>query len=138
MNISEEKDEKLKGDKLDLLFGRQREVESKWAVVEGFPERFVFGKIENLHLPETCKFIQQNILWRLSEEVHELSVALKNGKNWRQSKYLTDVNEALDEVADIGIYFINVCMAMGIEPDHLTQIMLKKMKVNEKRIESKY
>lgn len=138
MNISEHKDEKIEGDKLDLLFNRQREVESKWASIEGFPERLVFGKLENLHSPEICKHIQQNILWRMTEEVHELSVALKNGKNWRKAKYFTDVNEALDELADIYIYAINLCFAMGIDPKMLTQTILKKIKVNEQRITSKY
>jgi len=138
MNISQEKDEKIKGDKLDAIFKRQQEVEKRWAEIEGFPERLVFGKIENLHHPEVCKFIQQNILWRLTEEVHELSVALKNGKNWRQSKYFTDVNEALDELADIYIYSVNLSLAMGVDPEMLAQTILKKIKVNEKRIESKY
>lgn len=138
MDISELKDVKLEKDLLSQMFAKQEEVEKKFASVEGFKEHLVFGKIENLHLPEVCRHINDNILWRLTQEVHEAVVALKNGKTWRQSKYFTDVNEYLDEVADVMIYFINLCLASGIDPKHLTQIVLKKIEVNRKRIESKY
>jgi len=125
-------------DKLDLIFETQLEAEKTFALVEGFPERFVFGKLENLNHPEICKHIQQNILWRLTEEIHELSIALKNGKNWRQSKYFTDINEALDELADIQLYVTNLCFAMGVDQKMLTEIVLKKIQVNLARIRSKY
>ena len=138
MNISEQQEQKLEGDLLQLMFQKQTEIEKLFAVVEKFPESLVLGKLENLHLPETCKHIQQNILWRMTEEIHELSVALKNGKNWRQTHYYTDLNEALDEVADVMIYFINLCLAAGISPDLLTQSVLKKINVNLQRIKSKY
>lgn len=138
MDISEIKDQKLEGDLLKLLFEKQSEVEKKFAVVEGFKEHLVFGKIDNLHSPEVCKHINDNILWRMTQEIHEAVVALKNGKTWRQSKYFTDVNEYLDEVADIMIYFINLCLASGIEPEKLTQIVLKKIRVNFDRISTKY
>lgn len=138
MNISEKKPEKITGDLLFKMFERQAEVEKKFGVIEGFPERLLFGKLENLHHPEVCKHINDNILWRMTQEIHEAVVALKNAKTWRQSKYLTDVNEYLDEVADIQIYFINLCLASGIDPTLLAQTVLKKIAVNEDRIRTKY
>ena len=138
MNISEQNDQQIEGDLLETLFKKQKEVEELFSRIEGIPERLAFGKLENLHLPETCKYIQTNILWRLTEEIHELSVALRNGKNWRKAKYFTDLNEALDEVADVMIYFVNLCLAMGITPEKLTEIVLKKIRVNYDRIKSKY
>jgi hypothetical protein len=72
------------------------------------------------------------------QEINEAVVALRNAKTWRKSKYFTDVNEYLDEVADIFIYFVNACLASGITPEHLAQIVMKKIKVNEERIRSKY
>lgn len=138
MNISEKEKIKFTTDLLKSLFELQTLAEKEFAVVEGFPERLVFGKIENLHHPETCKHINDNILWRLTQEIHEAVVALRNAKTWRQTKYLTDVNEYLDEVADIGIYFINLCLASGIDAEMLAQIIAKKILVNKERIRSKY
>jgi len=129
---------KLPDKLLEGIFEKQSEVEKEFGIIEGFPERLLFGKLENLHLPEVCKHVQQNILWRMTEEIHELSVALRNGKNWRKAKYFTDLNEALDEVADVMIYFVNLCLAMGITPEKLTEIVLKKIRVNYDRIKSKY
>jgi len=138
MDISQERDERIEGDQLEVMFSRQTEVEKLFAHVEGVPERLVFGKLENLHLPEVCRHINDEILWRIVQEVNEAVVALRNGKTWRQTKYFTDVNEYLDEVADIMIYFINLCLASGISAEKLTQTVLKKIKVNEKRFKSKY
>ena len=139
MNISEKKNKV--DDKKDLLiqmFEKQAEVEKDFAIVEGFPERLIFGKLENLHHPEVCKHINDNILWRMVQEIIEATIALKNAKTWRKAKYFTDVHEYLDEVADIMIYFINLCYASGIDPKLLTDSVLKKIEVNQDRIRSKY
>lgn len=138
MDISEIKQQKISGDLLKAIFQKQAEVEKEFGLVEGIPERLLFGKIENLHLPEVCRHINDNIYWRMVQEINEAVVALKNAKTWRQTKYFTDVNEYLDEVADIMIYFINACLASGIDAETLAQTVLKKIAVNEKRIKSKY
>jgi len=139
MNI---KDEPIKADpKKDLLiqmFKAQEEVEKKFGEIEGFPTRLLFGDGKNLHSPEVCKHINNNIFWRMIQEINEAVVALNNAKTWRQTKYFTDINEYYDEVADIMIYFINACFASGIDPELLATLVLKKIKVNEKRIKSKY
>ena len=139
MNISEHKIEVDESkDLLVQMFEAQEEVEKEFAIVEGFPERLIFGKLENLHHPEVCRHINDNIFWRLVQEINEAVVALKNAKTWRKAKYFTDVNEYLDEVADIMIYFINLCHASGIDPKLLTESVLKKIEVNRDRIRSKY
>lgn len=138
MNISQEEKQTVDGDSLEFLFKKQSIVEEDFAVIEGIPQRLIDGKIENLHLQETAEHIDNKILWRIVKETLEASVALKNAKSWRQTQYLTDVNEYLDEVADIMIYFINLCLASGISAEMLTQIVLKKIEVNRKRILSKY
>ena len=125
-------------DLLLQMFEKQKEVEKDFAIVEGFPERLIFGKLENLHHPEVCAHINDKILWRMVQEIIEATIALKNAKTWRQTKYMTDVNEYLDEVADIMIYFINVCLASGIDPNLLTTSVLRKIEVNRDRIRSKY
>jgi hypothetical protein len=125
-------------DLLEQMFEKQTEVEKKFALVEGIPERLAFGKLENLHHPEVCQHINDRILWRMVQEINEAVVALRNAKTWRQSKYLTDLNEYLDEVADIQIYFINLCLASGIDPKLLTTTVLKKIAVNHERVRSKY
>lgn len=125
-------------DLLKQVFNAQSEVEKDFAIVEGFPERLIFGKLENLHHPEVCRHINDNIFWRMVQEINEAVVALKNAKTWRKAKYFTDVNEYLDEVADIYIYFINACLASGISPELLTETVLKKIEVNHERIRSKY
>jgi molybdopterin-guanine dinucleotide biosynthesis protein len=139
MDINEKQVELEPGkDLLIQMFEKQSEVEKDFAIVEGFPERLIFGKIENLHHPEVCRHINDNILWRMVQEINEAVVALKNAKTWRQSKYMTDVNEFLDELADIHIYFINLCLASGVSPELLTEVVLKKIQVNHDRIRSKY
>lgn len=139
MNISEKNEQVTEGvDLLIQMFDKQREVESKFAKVEGVPERLVFGKLENLHHPEVCRYLSEQNFWRLIQEVNEAVVALKNAKRWRQTNYAIDVQEYLDEIADIMIFFINVCMASGIDPKMLTQIVLNKIAVNEDRVTTKY
>lgn len=139
MNISEKRTSHKKGHDLLLqMFDAQREAEKEFAIVEGFPERFIFGKLENLHHPDVCLHINDQILWRMVQEIVEATIALKNAKTWRRAKYFTDVNEYLDEVADIMIYFINLCFASGIDPEKLTDTVLKKIEVNLDRIRSKY
>lgn len=138
MNISEIQSPKLEGDKLEQLFRTQKIIEQQFANIEGFPSRLIFGKQKNLHLPETCHHITNNILWRMTQEIHEAVIALRNAKTWRQTTYFTDINEYYDEIADIFIYFINLCFASGISPSELTEMTLKKMVINRRRIESKY
>lgn len=140
MDISEIKEEKIPEgiDLLSLIFERQTEVEKLFANIEGVPEHLAFGKVDNLNLPEVCRHINDNIIWRIVQEANEAVVALRNGKTWRKTKYFTDVHEYLDEVADIMIYFVNLCLASGIDPKQLTQIVLKKIKVNKDRIVTKY
>ena len=138
MNINEEKDIKFDTDLLKSLFKLQSAAERDFAIVEGFPERLVFGKLENLNHPETAAHIDNKILWRIVKETLEASVALQNSKAWRQTYYLTDVNEYLDEVADIMIYTLTLCLASGIDSKLLAQIVAKKILINRKRIESKY
>lgn len=138
MNISQKKEIEVKGDHLVAMFDKQSQAEKEFGIIEGFPERLIFGKLENLHHPDVCQHINNNVLWRMTQEIHEAVIALRNAKKWRQTKYLTDVNEYLDEVADIMIYFINLCLASGIDYEMLTQIVLKKIDVNIDRIRSKY
>lgn len=139
MDISEKNVQiDTKKDLLVQIFEHQAEVEKKFALVEGIPERLAFGRIENLHHPEICQHINDRILWRMVQEINEAVVALRNAKQWRQTNYATDVNEYLDEVSDILIYFINLCLASGITPQLLTQIVLNKISVNQDRISSKY
>lgn len=124
-------------DLLVQMFEKQTDVEKEFGVVEGVPERLLFGKLEHISSPETCKYLHE-ILWRMTCEIHELAVATKNAKTWRQSKYLLDANEMLDEVADVSIYLMNFCLAAGITPEKLTEIVLKKIEVNRQRIKTKY
>lgn len=138
MNISEVMIHNIRGDKLDAMFNEQKEVEKLFAEVEGFKRDLVFGKLEALHHPEVCRHITDNILWRMTQEIHEAVIALRNAKTWRKTKYFTDINEYLDEVADIMIYFLNLCFASGIDSKLLTETVLKKIKVNRMRIQSKY
>ena len=123
---------------LEQMFLAQSKAEIEFGIVEGVPERLVFGKLENLHHSEVCGHINDKILWRMVQEINEAVVALRNAKSWRQSKYATDLNEYLDEVADIMIYFLNLCLASGIDSKLLTETVLKKIQVNLDRIRSKY
>jgi metal-dependent hydrolase (beta-lactamase superfamily II) len=138
MDISEQKNIKITGDLLQRLFAEQEKVEKIFAEIEGVPKHLFKGKLENLIHPDVCRHITDNILWRMVQEINEAVVALKNGKTWRQTKYFTDVNEYLDEVADIFIYFMNLCLASGISHKDLAQIVLKKINVNKQRFNSKY
>ncbi len=138
MDIDDKKVKLSSEDLLKQMFAKQIEVEKEFAQVEGVPERLAFGKLENLHHPEVCGHINDRILWRMVQEIIEATIALKNAKTWRQAKYMTDVNEYLDEIADIMIYFINLCLASGISEEKLTETVLKKILVNHSRIKSKY
>lgn len=130
-------------DLLVQMFDQQRINEELFQPIEAKKDQIwskenVFGTLEGLHTKERCKFINEQIVFRLIQEACELTVALKNAKTWRQAEYFTDVNEALDEVADIFIYTMNICLAMGIDPKLLTEKVMTKINVNRERILSKY
>ena len=126
MDIAEETIKPKKGqDLLKQIFESQAIVEKEFGKVEGIPERLLFGNAKNLHLPETCRHINDNIFWRMVQEINEAVVALRNAKTWRQTTYFTDINEYYDEIADIMIYFINACLASGIDPDPTASVATK-------------
>jgi len=71
------------------------------------------------------------------EELMELSNKMKL-RPWVQTEYIPDINEIYDELADSYLMFLLVCISLGVSPEKLTEIALKKIEVNRFRRETKY
>ena len=83
---------------------------------------------------------QKKIKWTiycLTEELYELANILKN-RPWVQTEIEVDINKLYDELADTTIFFIVLCQQLGVTPEMLADIVIRKVIVNEHRINSKY
>jgi len=71
------------------------------------------------------------------EELFELANALKN-RPWVKSEYVVDVNRLYDELADAMLFILLLAHQLGLNPDSLADVLMRKVVVNEFRIRSKY
>lgn len=112
----------LANDMLITLFDRQLELQVS-----------AFGiNPSALTLEQRCEFID----WNLTAIVQEIGEARDEiaWKPWAKDRYqfINEV-ELIGEMVDVLHFFINVCLALGVEPDTLLHRYLDKRAVNEQR-----
>lgn len=117
-------------DKLECLFGEIR------SLAEKFNEIYDSELKVNIYTKEGQKKLKWTILCA-AEELFELANCLKN-RPWMQTEYEVDINQIYDELADTFNFLILLCLQLGLDPDKLVDIVLRKVIVNEFRIRSKY
>ena len=124
--------ERLKkyGDLLKALYG---EVES---LNKLYSDVYDTSPSVNIYSKEGQKKIKWTI-YCLTEELYELANILKN-RPWVQTEVEIDINKLYDELADTTIFFIVLCQQLGVTPEMLVDIVIRKVIVNEHRINSGY
>ena len=137
MNIKDVKIKKIKGDKLNLIFKRQKELMKKYHKIEKANEIWVPDKLP-LDLNNCkCQYRIKDFLWRITEELGEAGNCLKN-KPWKQTQVETDVDHFIEELADAFHFWIELCIMIGLTADDLFEFYYKKSEVNAFRQRSKY
>ncbi len=126
----------IEGDWLQNIFTRQRELMEKYDEIEranGFP---VPKPPVDLHDRHGQVYIRE-LIRRTVEELFESSHCLKNSA-WKQSHILTDEDHFYEELADAFHFFIELCIAVGLDAEALYKVYFKKSEVNKFRQRSVY
>jgi len=119
-------------DKLDAIW---KEIENLQTLYHNSTESKLWVR-PDLNTKEGQKLVKWTILCAV-EELFELANALKN-RPWVQSEYLVDVNRLYDEVADAVIFLVILFHQLGLDPEKLSDIVIRKVVVNEFRVRSRY
>lgn len=137
MNVNDAEKENIIGDKLDIIFKRQRELMEKYHDIEKanglLQTELVPVNIDNQHGQARLK----DFAWRVTEELGEAMNCLKN-KPWKQTQMETDRIHYLEEIVDAFHFFIELCILSGFDADSLTEMYLSKSQVNKFRQRSNY
>jgi hypothetical protein len=112
-------------DKLDIIFEIANYLKNKYGV-----------KDLELETKEGQEQIRKYIYFML-EEIFEFANLLKH-RPWTKSNYDLDINRIYDEIADAFAFFLEILLLLKIDSNKLFDIYVRKMIVNEFRINSNY
>lgn len=80
----------------------------------------------------------KDLAWRVTEEIGEAMNCLKN-KPWKNSQMLTDKEHYIEEVADALHFFVELCIASGLDTaEKIYEAYARKHAVNEFRQRTNY
>lgn len=125
-----------KGDWLQNIFTRQLELMEKYDDLERRNGFFVPAHPVDLHSRKSQAYVRE-LIRRAVEELFEASHCLKNSA-WKQSHILTDEDHFYEELADAFHFFIELCIAVGLDSEALYKVYFKKSEVNKFRQRSAY
>lgn len=137
MNVNDAEKEQIKGDKLDAIFVRQKELMEKYHNIEkekGLLQTDLVPVDINSHLGQARL---KDFAWRITEELGEAMNCLKN-KPWKQTQMETDRTHYEEEIIDAFHFFIELCILSGFDADSLAEMYLRKSQVNKFRQRSNY
>ena len=125
------------GDKLELLFARQRELMEKYEPIER-----ANGLLQTSDVPVKLDSYQgqarlKDFAWRITEELGEAMNCLKM-KPWKQTPQVTDREHYLEELVDAAHFFFELLILSGFTPAELVFRYLQKWNVNKFRQRSQY
>ncbi|NIV96156.1 hypothetical protein GWN42_26045 [candidate division KSB1 bacterium] len=137
MNVNDIEDMELEGDKLDLIFARQKELMEKYHDIEK-----ATGLLQTEDVPVDMHSAQgqarlKDFAWRITEELGEAMNCLKN-KPWKKTQMLTDVTHYKEELADAFHFMIELMILSGMDAFELAMTYMKKSEVNKFRQRSEY
>lgn len=89
------------------------------------PEPNAYGAIDD---PGTQLYLK-HLAWCIVEELGEAMNELKN-RPWKSSFTITDRVHYQEELVDVLHFFIELCIASGITPDHLHTLYTGKHQEN--------
>jgi dimeric dUTPase (all-alpha-NTP-PPase superfamily) len=99
--------------------------------------------IGSMHDEERSAFIKENSI-HLTQELHELLYEIPHFKPWKDysGMSLFDSYEswykASKELIDMLHFFLNICLALGLNADNLYDMYMAKNKENHKRQDEGY
>ena len=132
-----EVDAPAEGDWFQNIFARQRELMDKY---DEFEKRNGLLLYEGVPIDLHDRMGQARIrelIRRTVEELFEASHCLKNSA-WKNSHVLTDEDHFYEEIADAFHFFIELCIATGLNAEALYRVYFKKSEVNKFRQVSNY
>lgn len=138
MNIQDVKKEDLeiKGDMLEAMFKRQKELEEKYHDIEkknGALVQELPLNLDTFRGQERARML----IYRIAEELFEAGNCLRN-KAWKQSQIPVDNDHFVEELADAWHFFLQLWIELGYTAIMVAVVYFKKSLVNNFRIRSKY
>lgn len=153
MNIKETNSEgakKFGGDKLDQIFGGQKELLVNYKSISEdhlgrilknkdikFSDEAWAGGEHNIHTKEGNFLIKDMIMCAI-QELAEAAQVLKNWKPWKQTEIPSDAEHFREEMIDALHFFVEACILSGMTAEDVHDIYFRKHEVNKFRQESKY
>jgi dimeric dUTPase (all-alpha-NTP-PPase superfamily) len=137
MNILKIGDIEIKttGDMLKDIFTMQHELQERYCIVER-KKRCYYPESICIDEPSDQNFIK-SMAFRCITEIIEATECMRN-KPWKQTHVVTDVEHMKEEIADALHFFVELCLLLGMSAEDLYTYYMKKNKVNDWRIDSKY
>jgi len=137
MNVKDSKKEEIIGDKLNMIFNRQKELMVKYHQIE-----HESGLMQTPMVPVNINSYRgqarlRDFAWRITEELGQAMNFLKN-KPWKLTHMETDVVHYEEAIADALHFFIELLILSGFDAESITDMYLKKSQVNKFRQETKY
>jgi hypothetical protein len=137
LNVNDANKEEVTGDKLEVIFKRQRELMEKYEPIEHMNGLLLTADVPvNLNDPKGQARLK-DFAWRVTEELGEAMNCLKN-KPWKQTHMETDEMHYKEEIADAFHFFVELCILSGFTADSLADLYLRKSQVNQFRQRSGY
>jgi len=125
------------GDWLENIFTRQRELMVKYHEIEKSNDLLLYEKIPvDLH-DRHGQARMRELIRRCVEELIEASHTLKNSP-WKCSHVLTDEEHFYEELSDAFHFFLEICIAVGMNAEDLYRLYFKKSEVNMFRQKTNY
>ena len=126
------------GDLLATIVDKQLELINKYKEIEA---KNLGREIHNYPVNiDSCQGQQhlKDLAWRVTEEIGEAMNCLKN-KPWKNSQMVTDKEHYIEEIADAMHFFVELCIASGLDTAEKIYIAYaKKQEVNKFRQRSNY
>lgn len=128
-------DIKERMDMLETIFSHQKKTAERFKEVERRNGVYYPDSI-SIDSPMDQEFLKR-LGGRIQQELSEAMECLKN-KAWKQTHVNTDVEHMKEELADALHFFIELCLCLGMNAEELFSYYLRKNKVNDWRIDTKY
>jgi len=127
-----------KGDKLEMIFQRQRELAEKYHAIEEKNAGHSLPRYDSVNIDSyEGQTRLKDFAWRTVEEIAEAMLALKL-RPWKQSGQITDLDHYREELVDAVHFFVELLIMSGFDADSVAKLYLAKHEVNQFRIRSAY
>ena len=122
-------------DKLDDIFEKQYMLEERFSKID----KSIVWPPENLDISsKSGQAVLRDIAFRMVEELYEAFRHLKNKPHSVKDNRQINLDELREEIADVFVYMVNLCLFLKIDSQTLYDEFCKKCEKNNKRIDNGY